>query len=75
VQNFQALQFHASLFGKMAEGFGGNLIDTARDKEPSVAKTVKRIVGCMKQMFFDLSNDNVRSQCSNSLYLILECCF
>lgn len=44
VLNFQFLQFHASLFGYMALKFRLNFIDLAKDKDPTVAKTVRRVI-------------------------------
>ena len=73
--NFQGLQFHASMFGYMALKFGECFILQGKDKEPSVAKTVKRVVACIKELFFDVAHDNIRNACVLSLYEMLENCF
>jgi len=73
--NFQFMQFHASLFGYMALKFRMNFIDLGKDKDPSVPKTVRRIVQSMKEVFFDQNHDNIRNACALSLYEILENCF
>jgi hypothetical protein len=49
--NFQSMSFHATLFGYMGVKFRLNLIDLK--KEPTVAKTVLKIVNSMKELFFD----------------------
>lgn len=59
----------------MALKFGENMVYLDKDKQPSVAKTVQRIVTCMKEMFFDQSNENIRNACVMSMYEILENCF
>ena len=74
-QIFQFLAFHASLFGFMALKFRQNFIDTAKDKDPSVAKTVRRVITCMKEMFFDQSHENIRNACFITFFEILENCF
>ena len=51
------------------------MIELNRDRDPSIAKTVKRIVQCMKEMFFDLSHEYVRNACFASFVQILENCF
>ena len=43
---------HIKMIGFLAENFRFNMIETLKDKDPSVAKTTKRIVAAMKEMFF-----------------------
>jgi hypothetical protein len=59
----------------MALKFRLNFVDLGKDRDPSVAKTVKRVVQTIKEMFFDLSNENVRNAIAISFYEILENCF
>ena len=42
--NFKYYAAHVNLIGSMAVQFKGNMIDLSKDKEPSVARTVRRIV-------------------------------
>lgn len=44
---------HVRLIGQMASQYKFNLVDATKDREPSVAKTVKRIVVGIIEMFFD----------------------
>lgn len=46
-----------------------------KDKEPSVSKTVKRVVVNIREMFFEDESDIVRKAIVNTLYTILESCF
>ena len=55
--------------------FGLNFVDHSKDRDPSIAKTVKRVIQTIKEMFFDLSNENVRNACAISFFEILENCF
>ena len=73
--NFQFMQFHVSLFGHMALKFRLNFIDMAKDKDPTVSKTVRRVIQSIKEMFFDQSHENIRNACAISMYEILENCF
>lgn len=50
-------------------------MEQGKDSEPSAAKTVRRVVTSMKEMFFDIENDQVRSACYNSFVQMLEQCF
>jgi hypothetical protein len=75
VVNFQFMSFHASLFGYMGLKFRMNFIDLGKDKDPSVSKTIKRIIQSMKDLFFDQNHDTIRNACAISLYEILENCF
>jgi hypothetical protein len=63
------------MFGYMALKFGVDFVDINKDKEPSVAKTVRRVVSSIKELFFDQNNANVRNACFMSLCEILENCF
>jgi len=72
---FQAQSFHASLFGFMAQRFQQNFVLLGKDKDPSVAKTVKRVVQSMKEQFFDQAHDMVRIGVSISLKEMLDYCF
>jgi len=45
------------MIGFLAENFRFNMVETLKDKDPSVAKTTKRIVAAMKEMFFSQSHD------------------
>ena len=74
-QNFQFFAFHAAMFGYMALKFGEDFVDLNKDREPSVSKTVKRVVTSIKELFFDQSHVNVRNACFMSLCEILENCF
>jgi hypothetical protein len=69
------LTAHIRLIGFMASNFRFNMIDTLKDKDPSVAKTTKRIVLAMKEMFFSLSHDSIRYEIAETLAIILEKCF
>lgn len=40
-----------------------------------MAKTVRRVITCMKEMFFDQSHENIRNACFISFFEILENCF
>ena len=59
----------------MALKFRLNFVDLGKDRDPSVAKTVKRVVQTIKEMFFDLSNESVRNAIAISFYEMLENCF
>ena len=59
----------------MALKFRMNFIDKAKDVEPTVSKTVKRVISAMKEIFFDQSHDYIRNAVANSMYEILENCF
>ena len=59
----------------MAVQYQFNLVDVSRDREPSVATTVKRIVVGVIDMFFDQSHESVRNACVNTFIQLMECCF
>lgn len=46
------LTAHIKLIRFLAENFRFNMVETLKDKDPSVAKTTKRVVAAMKEMFF-----------------------
>lgn len=69
------LQFHASLFGYMANRFRKNLKDPIKDQPASVVKTVKRLVATMINLFFEESHDKVKNACALSFCEILDYCF
>ena len=51
------------------------MIDQNKDQQPSVSRTVARIVQFIKEAFFDLDNDLVRHEISETLIAMLENCF
>ena len=59
----------------MAEKFQFNFIELTKDKEPSISKTVKRVVVNIREMFFEDENENVRKAIVDTLFTILENCF
>ena len=73
--NFKYYAAHVSLIGSMALQFKGNMIDLSKDKEPSVARTVRRIVSSLKDMFFSETHENVRNEIAATFIAILENCF
>lgn len=73
--NFLALSFHATLFGCMAEQFQTNMINLIHDRDPSVSKTVRQVIQFMKEVFFDVANDQLRNAIFLSLFQMLEFCF
>ena len=48
---------HIKMISFLAENFRFNMVETIKDKDPSVAKTTKRLVAAMKEMFFSQSHD------------------
>lgn len=50
----------------MAAQYQFNLVDVSKDREPSVAATVKRIVVGIIDIFFDQSHESVRNACFNA---------
>ena len=75
-ENSVALPFvaHISLIGLMAEAFRLNFV-MVNQKEPSVAKTVKKVVQSLKEMFFGQSSELIRQELAKTLIGILENCF
>ena len=59
----------------MALNYRTDLIDLSKDKEPSVAKTVRRIVTSIKDMFFSESHETVRNEIATTFIAILDNCF
>ena len=66
---------HAKLIGQMAAQYRFNLIDSTKERDPSVAKTVKKIVVAMIEMFFDQQDEDLRKECVNTFILLIENCF
>jgi hypothetical protein len=63
------------MIGYMAKEFRFNMIETLKDREPSVAKTTKRIVAAMKEMFFSEPHESLRHEIAETFSIILEKCF
>ena len=59
----------------MAEKFQFNFIELTKDKDPSIAKTVNRVVTNIREMFFEDENETVRKSIVDALFTILENCF
>ena len=51
------------------------MVDSSKEREPTVAKTVKKIVVAIIEMFFDQSNEELRKECVNTFVMLLENCF
>ena len=66
---------HIGLLGRMASLYKFGLVDATRDSDPSVAKTVKRIVVAIIEMFFDQSHEMVRAECAKTFIELIENCF
>ena len=66
---------HIGLIGRMASLYKFGLVDATRDSDPSVAKTVKRIVVAIIEMFFDQSHEMVRAECAKTFIELIESCF
>ena len=59
----------------MAEKFQFNFIELTKDKDPSISKTVKRVVVNIREMFFEDESESVRKSIVDTLFSILENCF
>ena len=59
----------------MAEKFKFNFIELTKDKDPSIAKTVKRVIANIREMFFEDESESVRKSIVDALFTILENCF
>jgi hypothetical protein len=59
----------------MAEKFQFNFIELTKDKDPSISKTVKRVVVNIREMFFEDESESVRKAIVDTLFTILENCF
>ena len=59
----------------MAEKFQNSFVDYSKEKEPSVSKTVKKVISSIKEMFFSETNEKVRVECANAFEAMLEHCF
>ena len=66
---------HIQIIVLLAKSFRFNMLETIKDKEPSVAKTVRRLVVAMKELFFSETHDSIRHEIAETLSIILEKCF
>jgi len=69
------LTAHLQLIGLMAEKFQNTMINLSKEREPSPAKTVKKVIACVKEMFFPETNEKVRAEIGNCFEAMLEFCF
>ena len=58
----------------MAAEFRLNFV-IVNQKEPSVAKTVKKVIQSLKEMFFGQSSELIRQELAKTMICILESCF